>query len=55
MNTCVPLPEAGPPEAGREGGSDVAEGGSPDGSEGGADTGPDAPVVDAPVDVTSDG
>jgi len=55
MNTCVPLPEAGPPEAGREGGSDAAEGGRPDGSEGGAETGPDAPVFDAPIDVASDG
>jgi hypothetical protein len=36
MNACEPIPEAGPPEAGREGGADV-------GTEGGADTGADAP------------
>jgi hypothetical protein len=45
MNNCVAVPEAGPPEAGpdgREGGSDV--------SEGGAETGTDAPASDAPAD-----
>ena len=45
MNTCVPVPEAGPPEAGREGGSDV-------GSDGGPETGADAPQ-DATADATS--
>jgi hypothetical protein len=42
MNVCVPIPEAGPPEAGREGGSDSS---SEAGSEGG---------VDAPVDIGAD-
>jgi len=46
MNVCEPIPEAGPPEAGREGGSDA--------SEGGAETGTDA-VSDAPADVAADG
>jgi hypothetical protein len=46
MNTCVPVPEAGPPEAGREGGSDVTEGGAD-----GADTGADAPA-DGTADAT---
>jgi hypothetical protein len=49
MNTCVPVPEAGPPEAGRDGSEIDAEGGSsgeagqPEGGAGGVDStgGPD--------------
>jgi hypothetical protein len=49
MNTCVAVPEAGPPDSGREGGAEA-------GSEGGADTRTDTPVsTDAPADVSTGG
>jgi hypothetical protein len=46
MNVCVPVPEAGPPEAGRDA--------PPDGSEGGLDVVIDT-GSDAPADVAADG